>query len=81
MIEIITEPDARHLLLEVLKPELTQRISSRSAVRLEGFDHGVRIVVRGTDLSSFRASVNSIMRLLNVVFGVLKIVGNTREVK
>jgi tRNA threonylcarbamoyladenosine modification (KEOPS) complex Pcc1 subunit len=78
-IEIVTGLEARHLVLEVMKPELTQRVSSRSSVGIESYDQGVRIVVKGTDLSSFRASVNSIMRLLSVVFGVLKTVGNTKD--
>jgi tRNA threonylcarbamoyladenosine modification (KEOPS) complex Pcc1 subunit len=78
-IEIVTEPRAQLVVLEVLKPELAQQVSSRSSVEMESFDHGLRIRVRGTDLSSFRASINSIIRLLNLVFEVLRTVSNSKD--
>jgi tRNA threonylcarbamoyladenosine modification (KEOPS) complex Pcc1 subunit len=81
LIEIIAEPRVQDLVLKILKPELIHQASVRSSVSMESFDRGVHISVRGTDLSSFRASVNSIMRLLNVIFGVLKTVSNTRDGK
>jgi len=79
LIEVTTKPTIQHLVIDALKPELTRQVSSRSFVTMESFDRGVHISVRGTDLSSFRASVNSIMRLLNVVFGVLKSVSNAKD--
>jgi len=78
-IEIATEPRAQQVVLKVLKPELTQQVSSRSSVEMESVDHGVRIRVRGTDLSSLRASVNSIIRLLNLVFELLGTVSNSED--
>lgn len=78
-IEIATEPSAQRVVLEVMKPELMQQASSRSSVAMESFDRGVRIRIRGTDLSSFRASVNSITRLLNLIFEVLRTVSNSKH--
>jgi tRNA threonylcarbamoyladenosine modification (KEOPS) complex Pcc1 subunit len=81
VIEIITEPETKELVLSVLKPELTQQNFSRSSVTIDSFDRGLHIKVRGTDLSSFRASVNSIMRLLNVISEMQKTISDTEDAK
>jgi tRNA threonylcarbamoyladenosine modification (KEOPS) complex Pcc1 subunit len=79
LIEIAVGPRVQDLVLKVLKPELAQKASSRSSVTIESFNQGLHINVKGTDLSSFRASLNSIMRLLNVIFGVLRTLSITRD--
>jgi tRNA threonylcarbamoyladenosine modification (KEOPS) complex Pcc1 subunit len=81
VIEIIAEPETKELALSVLKPELTRQNLSRSSVTIDSFDRGLHIKVRGTDLSSFRASVNSIMRLLNVIFQIQKTISSTEDAK
>ncbi len=78
VIKIFAEPVTKELALSVLKPELTQQTLSRSSVMIDSFDRGLRIKVKGTDLSSFRASVNSIMRLLSVISEIQKIISNQK---
>ena len=81
MIEITAEKDLQELIVEVLSTDFVQRVSSRSFVSIERSGPGIRIIVRGRDLSSFRASLNSVMRLLGVMLGVLKAVSGTKDGK
>jgi tRNA threonylcarbamoyladenosine modification (KEOPS) complex Pcc1 subunit len=81
VIEIIAEPEIKELVLNVLKPELAQQRFSRSSVTVDSFDRGLHIKVKGTDLSSFRASINSIMRLLSVISEMQKTISNTQDAR
>nr|MDO8135216.1 KEOPS complex subunit Pcc1 [Candidatus Njordarchaeum guaymaensis] len=76
VIRLTVDPESQEMLQLVLKPELTQRVSPRSSVRVDGAGGKFQIRVKGRDLSSFRASVTSIFRLLNVIIEMQRIVGD-----
>jgi tRNA threonylcarbamoyladenosine modification (KEOPS) complex Pcc1 subunit len=76
IVKLYTEPETRELVLAVLKPEFAHQNPSRSAVKISSSTGGLDIKVKATDLSSFRASVTSILRLINVVFETQRIIKN-----
>ena len=76
VIRLTADSESRKMLQLVLEPELTQHVSSRSLAKVEEADGKLRIRVKGRDLSSFRASVTSIFRLLNVIIEMQKIIGD-----
>jgi tRNA threonylcarbamoyladenosine modification (KEOPS) complex Pcc1 subunit len=75
IIRLNADAETQEMLRVVLKPELTQRLSPRSSVEVDSVEGRLRIRVEGRDLSSFRASVTSIFRLLNVIIEMQKILG------
>jgi tRNA threonylcarbamoyladenosine modification (KEOPS) complex Pcc1 subunit len=74
VIRLDIDSESEKMLQLVLRPELIQQVSPRSSVKVESVDGKFQIRVKGRDLSSFKASVTSIFRLLNVIAEVQKIV-------
>jgi tRNA threonylcarbamoyladenosine modification (KEOPS) complex Pcc1 subunit len=75
-IKLTVNHETQEILQLVLEPELTHRVSPRSSIKVDSINGKFRIRVKGRDLSSFRASVTSIFRLLHVVIEVQRIVHN-----
>jgi tRNA threonylcarbamoyladenosine modification (KEOPS) complex Pcc1 subunit len=66
--------DTQELVLAALKPEFVQQHPNRSSALIDG-SHGELIIkVKARDLSSFRASLASILRLINVVVEMQRVV-------
>lgn len=76
VIEIEAEPEIQKLIRSVLSPELSQSVSSRSSVSISSIDNRLDIRVEGRDLSSFRASATSILRLLSVIAEIHETIDN-----
>nr|MDO8099808.1 KEOPS complex subunit Pcc1 [Candidatus Njordarchaeota archaeon] len=74
VIRLAVGPQTQEMLHVVLKPELTQRVSPRSSVKVDSIDNEFQVRVKGRDLSSFRASITSVFRLLNVIIEMQRIV-------
>jgi tRNA threonylcarbamoyladenosine modification (KEOPS) complex Pcc1 subunit len=74
VITLEIDSQSEKMLRSVLTPELTQSVSPRSSVKIGSGNGKFQISVKGRDLSSFKASVTSIFRLLNVVTEMQKIV-------
>jgi len=76
VIRLTVDPQTQEMLHVVLKPELTQRVSPRSSVKVDSVDNEFHVRVKGRDLSSFRASITSIFRLLNIIIELQSMVGD-----
>jgi tRNA threonylcarbamoyladenosine modification (KEOPS) complex Pcc1 subunit len=74
VITLEIDSESEKMLRSVLAQELTQSVSSRSSVKIGSGNGKFQIIVKGRDLSSFKASVTSIFRLLNVVTEMQKII-------
>jgi tRNA threonylcarbamoyladenosine modification (KEOPS) complex Pcc1 subunit len=66
-IELDSEASTRELMLAVLGPEFARRNGHRSTVNISPSTRGLKIRVKARDLSSFKASVTSTLRLLSVI--------------
>ena len=73
-IRLTVNSESQEMLQKVLAPELTHRVSPRSFVKVDIANGEFLIRVKGRDLSSFRASITSIFRLLHVVIEMQRIV-------
>jgi tRNA threonylcarbamoyladenosine modification (KEOPS) complex Pcc1 subunit len=66
-IELETERDTQELVLVVLEPESAHRSGHRSRVTISPSTRGLKMKVKATDLSSFKASLTSTFRLISVI--------------
>ncbi|WXG42891.1 MAG: KEOPS complex subunit Pcc1 [Promethearchaeati archaeon SRVP18_Atabeyarchaeia-1] len=75
-LELETRTETQELVLAVMRPEFARQNSTRSNVVTKASSHGVIIKVKARDLSSFRSSVTSILRLISVILEMQKIIRN-----
>jgi tRNA threonylcarbamoyladenosine modification (KEOPS) complex Pcc1 subunit len=73
MIKLEVEVETQKMILAVLEPE-SEHSSRRSTMAIRPLTHGLELKLKATDLSSFKASLTSTLRLISVILDVQRTV-------